>query len=68
MDIPKLLLGIALIAGYLAFRLGWSYKRELKRGSKKKGLWDQVETVLSLVLGVVMLAGGLLFILMAMGS
>lgn len=66
MDIPKLLLGIALIVGYMVLRLGWTYKRETASRSKKKGLGGQVESALLMILGVVMLAAGLLFILMAM--
>jgi hypothetical protein len=68
MDIPKLLLGIALIAGYMVLRLGWTYKQDAASRSKKKGLGGQVESVLLLLLGVVMLAAGLYFILLAMSS
>ncbi len=68
MDIPKLLVGLLLIIGYLALRLGWTYKRDMRRGSKKQSLGDTVETVLLLVLGVVMLAGGMYFIVLAMAS
>mgnify|MGYP001765524319 CR=1 FL=1 len=66
MDIPKLLLGIALMVGYMVLRLGWTYKRETANRGKKKGLGGQVESALLMILGVVMLASGLLFILMAM--
>ncbi len=68
MDVPKLVLGVALIAGYLALRLGWTYKREARRGPGKRSSRQQVESALLMMLGVVMLAGGLLFILMAMGT
>jgi hypothetical protein len=67
MDIPKLALGIALIAGYVALRLGWTYRQDTRRRSGERGFREQAGSALLLILGVLMLAGGLFFILWSMG-
>jgi hypothetical protein len=66
MDIPKLALGIALIAGYAALRLGWTYRQDRERRSKERGFRDRAVSAALLILGVVMLAAGMYFILLAM--
>lgn len=67
MNIPELALGIVLIVGYLALRLGLTYRQEKKRRSQTQRLGDQIQTALQMVLGIVMLAAGFYFIWMAVG-
>jgi len=66
MDIPKLALGIGLIVAYAALRLGWTYRQDRERRSRERGFRDQAVSAAMLILGVVMLAAGMFFVLLAM--
>ncbi len=66
MDIPKLLIGIALIVGYVVLRLFWTYKQDAKRRSKKQTVGERLEFGMLMLLGVAMLAAGLYFIVLSM--